>query len=136
VGLSSTFSLRPSIGARVPEQKFAHLKRNVRRCVEHDVNPMEFVRLLGETIRGVANSKPNGSVGSNLLAIIVPRQSVELSEYNFITSLVPIDMRSLNGPLFFDIPKDIDRREIHFPNFVCNGMIATEGTFTASDESF
>ena len=130
VWLSSPFALRPPIGARVSDQDFDELRKNIRGCVEHETSPLEIVRLLGETIRKIATRNSQGSVGKNLLAIIVPKTSAQSNSFIFSAPLIPKGVNEFDGPTFMDIPADIDEATLHIPAFVCEGIVIDGGTFT------
>lgn len=125
------FSLLPPIGQTVPDAEFEQLRKNISRCVEHGTNPLEIIRLLGETIRSVANY--NETVSRNLLAIVVPKASAQDEEVFFVTSIDPRANLPIVGPSFFDIPAGTDKLTVLGPSIVLGNIVAEQMTFTPYD---
>lgn len=125
------FTLLPPIGQTVPDAEFEQLRKNISRCVEHGTNPLEIIRLLGETIRSVA--KYNQTVSQNLLAIVVPKASALDEEVFFATSIDPRANLPITGPSFFDIPAGTNQLTQLGPSIVLGNIVAERMTFTPHD---
>jgi len=117
------FTLCRSVGARVPEEIFHNLEKNIRACLSHKTGPLEVMRLMAETVHRLADSEP--AVGKALLLIFVPRQAVESQPILFITPIAPSGLDRWDTPKFLHIPADSPDRYWDLPNFVCGGMFVS-----------
>jgi hypothetical protein len=120
VWLKDKYLLLPPLGQSVPKRDWDRLNKNIRRCVDHNATPIEIVRLLGQTIRRVA--KTNKTISQNLLAVVVPKESVGREEVLFMTSHNP-RAPILATPMFFDIPASTDRLMKSGPSLVIPGGV-------------
>ena len=121
LGLTSQCGICPPIGARVPDTYLSDLRRNARACVERSVHPLEIVRLLAETIRRVASH--DTSVGTSLLAVILPKAAVGRPMIKLVTPLSASGAAVVEDPMFFHIPKNSSDLVWDAPVLVAAGAV-------------
>lgn len=103
------------------------LRRCLRKCARKNVGPLTVIQVFARTVRQMASRFDD--VGSNLMALSIPKSTVEL-ESPFYLSSVP----SNNTHTFLYLPQELDREVTYGPNYVCGGTALTGFSITTGEK--
>ena len=108
------------VGQPLSAGDVTHLKNAARPARKHSAGAAGYVDILASIIRRVAKNAP--TVGSNLLATVIPREAV--GKGGFVT---PLNRKLAPGRVTcIYLPADGNRGVAYGPHYTCGGMLAKD----------
>jgi tetratricopeptide (TPR) repeat protein len=120
------------VGQSIDKAVLELMHRNIRECLERKTNYREILRLLVLAMRKIA--KRNEKVGSNLMAVGMPKSAV--GNMGFATPLKGVADYVENINTFMYFPSDSSNRKIYSPHTKCGRITQADFEHDPRDGNF
>lgn len=116
-------------GAAMPPEVLVRLKRDLTNAVERGATPAAIIHLLAVQVRRAAQQ--NSTVGSQLIAMVLPRDAVASNSSGLWGPPSLKSERSWSTPAFFHLSANSDQLVYTTPAFTCYGFTVYGGQIGA-----
>lgn len=121
-----------TVGAPMPTEVLVRLERDITNAIQRAATPHDIIRLLALAARRTAHQ--NSAVGSEMIAMVLPRDSVVSNSGELRGPPGLTSERSWSSPAFFHLSANPDLLTYTTPAFTCHGFVVYGGEMRWSED--